>query len=156
MKTTRTVAAIAAACLLSVVIGFSTGCASLGKLMTPAAVPFVQVAVDVAVAAAVGTDPAAQKTKASQIKAIAQQLLLVDQGEAVTLTALQAIVNAKVASLNLPPADVAAAMLLTQALTDAVTAEISTATQGAVSPATQVAIAQVLNDVISATTAFGA
>ena len=131
------------------------GCATLSKITTPTAQPFVQAAVAVAVATAVGTNVASQKAKALQIKGIAQQLLAVDEGATVPLTQLESLVNAKILAMKLPQGDVLAAELLTAALTAAVQAEITGATNGAVSPTTQAAVATILNDVITATAAYG-
>lgn len=132
-----------------------SGCSTLSKLTTPTAQPYIQAAVAVAVAVAVGTDSASQKAKALQIKGIAQQLLAVDQGATVPLTQLEAIVDAKIALLNLPASDVLAAQILMAAVSSAVQLEIQSVTSGAVTPTTQAAVAAVLNDVITATAAYG-
>jgi hypothetical protein len=144
-------AASAAACLVAL-----SGCAVLSKLTTPAAAPFVQVAVDAAVAGAVGTNPAIAKTKAVKIKAIAQQALAADSGTTATLAAVEGVVNAQILKLNLPPADVAAAQLLTATLTVVIQNQLSSPSASGVTASTQVAIAQVLQDVILATSAYGA
>jgi hypothetical protein len=144
-------AAAAAACIVAL-----SGCAFVSKLSTPAAAPFVQVAVDAAVAGAVGTNPAIAKVKAARIKAIAQQALAADSGTTATLAAVEGVVNAQLVKLNLPPADLAAAQLLTATLTAVIQQQLSSPSAGAVTAQTQVAIAQVLQDVILATSAYGA
>lgn len=141
--------AVMLACLVSTVATLSA-CSTLAKLVTPGAQPFVAAAADVAVATAVS-----KGISAKQIKSIAQEVLAVDQGEAVTLTSIQAFVNTKIAGLNLPAGDVAASQILLAALSEAVQQEISSA-QGKITPTTQAAIAEVLNDVIVACAAYGA
>ena len=131
------------------------GCTTLSKITTPTAQPYIQAAVAVAVAIAVGNNATTEKAKALQIKGIAQQVLAVDEGATVPLTQLESVVNAKIAAMKLPAADVYAAQILMAALTAAVQAEISGATSGAVSPTTQAAVAAILNDVITATAAYG-
>jgi hypothetical protein len=145
-------AASLAACALALL----SGCSFISKLTTPAAAPFVQVAVDAAVAVAVGTNQAVAKVKASQIKAIATQALAADTGTTATLSAIESVVNAQILKLNLPAGDVAAAQLLTATLTAVIQSELSSPKASAVTAQTQVAIAQVLNDVILATSAYGA
>jgi hypothetical protein len=133
-----------------------SGCATLAKLITPAAQPFLQVSVDVAVATAVGNNAATQKARAVQIKAIAADVLTLDTGTQVALSAIQAVVNAKVVALHLPPADLAAAQLLTATLSAVIQTKLNGTAAGQVTAATQVAISDVCNDVISATSAYGA
>lgn len=129
------------------------GCTTLGNLATPAASPFVQIAVDVGVATAVGVGPAAH-AKAVGISAAAQAALAVDQGNAVTLTVIEAAINAQIAKLNLPPADKLAFGVLTQTLGAIVTQSLSGGAvmtpAGTVTSKAQVAIALVLQDVIAA------
>lgn len=132
------------------------GCATLAKVITPAAQPFLQVSVDVAVATAVGSNAATQKSRAAQIKTIATEVLTLDTGTEVALSAVEAAVNAKIAALNLPPADLAAAQLLTATLAAVIQTKLNTSTAGAVTQTTQVAISDICNDVISATSAYGA
>lgn len=139
---------------LLAVTGLS-GCATLGKIFTPTAAPYVQVAVDVAVAAAVGTDSTTQVAKATRIKVIAQQLLAADSSSTATLSAIEVVLNAKLVSLNLPAGDLAAAELLTNTLAAVVQAQLSNPDTAAKLGTAQVQIALVLNDVITATSAYG-
>jgi hypothetical protein len=132
-----------------------SGCATLAKIVTPAAQPFLQVAVDVAVATAVGNDASVQKVRAARIKAIAVEVLTLDTGTQVALSAIEAAVNAKIATLNLPPIDLAAAQLLTSTLTAVIQAKLDATPAGAVTATTQVAISDICNDVISAVSAYG-
>jgi hypothetical protein len=128
------------------------GCQSLGKLVTPNGQLITQTAVYVAVGAAVGSDPTTEKVKAGQIKSIATQVLALDQGQSVAIAAIEAAVTAKLATMNLPPPDMLAAQLLMATLATLVQNQLNA---GAASPTAQVAIAQVLNDVITATAAYG-
>jgi len=143
--------------LASLLLFGCSGCSFISKLATPGAQPYVQAAVDIAVAQAVGTDPTVWKEKAGQIKTIATEVLAVDQGSVVPLTQLEAFVNTKIQALKLPPGDVAAAQVLMAALSTAVQLEIQNLnTKGNVTDQTQAAVAQILNDVITATAAYGA
>lgn len=132
-----------------------SGCANLASVLTPASQPFLQVAVDAAVAGAVGSDASTQKAKALKIKTIATEVLTIDTGTQVALSAVEAAVNAKIATLNLPPADLVAAQLLTATLAAVIQTKLNTSTAGAVTQTTQVAIADIANDVISACSAYG-
>lgn len=132
-------------------------CATLSKITTPAAQPYIQAAVDVAVATFIGTNPPEQKPRAIQIKAIAQEVLALDEGSVLPITQIEGFVNSKIAALRLPPADVAAAQLLMAAITTTVQVEIQNlSTHGNVTNNTQAAVAQILTDVITATAAYGA
>lgn len=126
-----------------------TACASLGKAITPASQIVIDGAADVAVATAV------QKgIPAAQIKAVATQLLALDNGSA-ALAAIESAVNTIVAKQHLPPGDVAAVQLLTQSLTAAVNLKLSAPAAAGVTGSTQVAIADVLNAVIQACSFYG-
>lgn len=126
------------------------GCATLASIVTPAAAPFVQAAVDVAVATAV------QKgVPAAQIKSIAAQVLAADTGTQVALIAVEEIINGKLVALNLPAADLAAGEILTATLTGVIQLELSGTAASAVTSQTQVAVSQLMNDVIIATSAYG-
>jgi len=138
-----------------VALAMLSGCTTLGKVITPAAQPFLQVAVDVAVSQAVGTNPATQKANALKIKNIATQVLAVDTSTQTALSAVEQVVNAKIALLNLPPADLAAAQLLTATLEAVIQTQLQTTTAGAVTATTQVAVADIAQDVITAASAFG-
>jgi len=127
-----------------------SGCATLAKVFNPTAQPFVQAAVDVAVATAV------QKgIPAAKIKSLAQQVLAADIGTTVALTAIEKIINQKIIALNLPLADLAAAEILTSTLTGVIQLELSGTAASAVTAQTQVAVADICNDLIVATAAYG-
>lgn len=127
-----------------------TGCATIAKVLTPTAQPFVQAAVDVAVATAV------QKgISAAQIKSIAGQVLAADTGTQVALNAIEEIVNGKIVALHLPPADLAASQVLTATLEGVIQLELSGTAATAITAQTQVAVADLMNDVIIATAAYG-
>jgi hypothetical protein len=135
---------------MTVVIGVLAlaqfGCA----LFTPSGAPFLQASVDAAVAAAV------QKgVPAAKIKSIAQQVLAADTGTQVALGAIETLVNAKIAALNLPPADQAAALILTSTLEGFVQIALSGTTASKVTAQTQVDIADICNDLITATALYG-
>lgn len=150
--TFRTMALVSAAAAIVAL----AGCAELSKLTTPAAQPFVQVAVDAAVGLAVGNDAATQKVRATQIKSIATQVLQADSGTSATLAALEGVVNAKLATLKLPAADMAAAQLLTATLAAVIQSQLSSSTAASsVTAQTQVAVSQIMNDVINATSVYG-
>lgn len=131
-----------------------SACAGLAAFIAPAAQPFEQAAVTVAVASAVGTNPATQGARANQISGIAAQLLSIDNGATATLPLLESVVNAQIASLHLLPADVAVAQILTASLAAAIQAQITADTKGAISPNAQIAISTVLGWVITATKSY--
>jgi hypothetical protein len=137
--------------LLASLFASLCGCSFLGNLVTPTVVPWLQIAVDVAVAQVVQNN----KAKAIQVKAIAQQVLAADSGTNVALAEIETLVNAKIAALKLPPADLAAAQLLAATLEAVVQAKLTSATGAGVTAATQVAVATLCNDVILATSAYG-
>ncbi len=126
-----------------------TGCAAAGKLITPTAVMVTQGVADVAVATAVS-----KGIPAAKIKLIAQQLLALDNSNS-ALSAIEAALNAQIVALHLPPGDVAAMQILTSSLTAAVNAKLGSGTAGSVNSNTQVAIADVLNAVLQATSFYG-
>jgi hypothetical protein len=131
-----------------------TACAGLSNLLAPSALPLEQAAVGAAVYTAEtanGASAADQVARAAKINAIAKQVLAIDTGTNSALADIELIVNAKVAQLNLPPADLLVAQLLTASLGQAIQSQLAITTKGAVSPQTQVAIAQVLNWVIADT-----
>jgi hypothetical protein len=141
---------ISSAIVMTLVCLTMMACSTLSKLTTPAAQPFVQAAVDVAVATAI------QKgIPAAQIKSIAQQVLAADSGTTVALGAVQALVLQKIAALKLPPADAVAAQLLVATLNGIIQVQLSGATAQKITAETQVAIADLFNDVIVATSAYG-
>jgi hypothetical protein len=120
-----------------------TGCTTMQKVFSPNAAPYVTAAVDVAVATA-----ESKGVPATQINSIAKQALAADTGAGASLAAVTALVNAQVAKLNLPPADLAAVQILEVALTAAVQQQIGQNPNVAVA---QADVAQLLNAVISAT-----
>lgn len=135
-------AAVAVLALLSGV-GLS-GCATVeGYFASPAAAPVIETVVLLAV----GT--AEQKgVKAADINRIAKIALAADSGTSATLATVSAAVNAELATLNLPAADLAAANILEAAITAQV--QIQAAKNPDVAT-TEANIATVLNYVIQAT-----
>jgi hypothetical protein len=136
------------------------GCASLGNMITPTTVLVSQIAIDAAVGAVAGPDTIVGKAKAASIKTVASQLLAIDQGSNVAIAALQAALTAKIAALALSPADALAANSLVIAIDQMVQNMIakpasSTSTTPAVAPTAQVAVAQILQEVINACAAYG-
>lgn len=130
--------------LCAFLIGVSlTGCATLQKVFSPNAAPYVTAAVDVAVATAESKGISAEK-----INSVAKQALAADTGSSAPLAAVVALVNAQVAKLNLPAGDLAAVQILEVALTAAVQQQIGQNPNVAVA---QADVAQVLNAVIAAT-----
>jgi hypothetical protein len=120
-----------------------TGCATMQKVFSPNATPYVTAAVDVAVATA-----ESKGVPAAKINSIAKQALAADTGAGASLAAVMALVNAEVAKLNLPAADLAAVQILEVALTSAVQQQIGQNPNVAVA---QADVAQLLNAVIAAT-----
>ncbi len=120
-----------------------TACATMQKAFSPNAAPYVTAAVDVAVATA-----ESKGVQAVKINAIAKQALAADTGAGASLAAVTALVNAQVAKLNLPAADLAAVQILEVALTAAVQQQIGQNPNVAVA---QADVAQLLNAVIAAT-----
>jgi hypothetical protein len=137
--------------LLAVALTALTACAGLSNLLAPSAMPLQQAAVGAAVFTAETANhatPAEQVARAVTINKIAKAILAVDQNSNMALADVEVIVNAKVQALNLPAADLLVAELLTNALGQAVQAQLAVTTKGAVSPQTQVAIATVCNWII--------
>lgn len=142
--------------LLSVSALGLPACATLAKVFTPSSAPYVQVAVDLAVAAAVGSDATTQKANAAKIKSIAQQALAATSSSSTTVAALEGLLNQKLAALNLSPGDLAAAELLTATLAGVLQAEIAnSASAGNIAQTTTLDIQTVLSDVVAATAAYG-
>ena len=138
---TSTAAPVLLCCIL--VASTLTGCATMQKVFSPSAAPYVTAAVDVAVATA-----ESKGVSAAQINSIAKQALAADTGAGASLAAVTALVNAQVAKLNLPAGDLAAVQILEVALTAAVQQQIGQNPNVAVA---QADVAQLLNAVISAT-----
>lgn len=121
-----------------------SACASLTSFFSSPTGQAVAIAsVDIAVATA------EQKgVKATDINRIAKLALAADSGVSGTLGALSALVNAQIAQLNLPPADLAAAQILEIALSAAIQSKLEGNTDLAFA---QAQVAQVLNAAIAAT-----
>jgi len=134
------------------------GCASLGKLVTPNSVLISQIGFDVAVGAACGPDTVAGRAKALAIKTIASELLAVDTGSSVPLSLLQATLQTKIAALSAANPGEALAANEVLVIVSQIVANLTTPSAGAkpvaASTAT-VAIATVLQQIISATGAYG-
>jgi hypothetical protein len=123
------------------------GCA----LFTPQGAPFLQGSVDAAVAAAV------QKgIPATKIKSFAQQILAADTGTQVALGAIESLINAKIAAMNLPAGDTAAAQILASTLEGFIQLGLSTTAASKITAQTQVDVADICNDLITATALYGA
>lgn len=131
------------------------GCATLGKVFTPANAPVLQAGVDVAVALAVGNDPLAQKAKALVIKTIALQVAADASNPAATIATLEANLNARVMKLAPNPLDAAAFMALSASLQAFLNGKITAATNGVITPQTAVDITALANDVATAASFFG-
>jgi hypothetical protein len=105
---------------------------------------YIQDAVDVAVLVA-----STQGVSSAELHTIAQAALAADNGAVSTLAELQTLLNQQIAKLHLPAADQAAINIFTAALSGALAAKIgnnSTVQQA------QAIIADLLNDIIAATT----
>ena len=96
-------------------------------------------------------DPTTQHARAVKINTIAKQVLAIDQNTSMALVDVEAIVDAKIATLNLPAPDLIVANMLTAALGQALSAQLALTTKGAISPQTQIAIADVCNWIITDT-----
>lgn len=131
-----------------------TACAGLSNLLAPSAMPLEQAAVGAAVYTAETANkatPAEQVARAATINKIAKAVLAADTNTSMALADVELIVNAKVSALGLAPADMLVAQLLTASLGQAIQAQLAVTTKGAVSPQTQVAIADVCNWIIADT-----
>lgn len=127
--------------------GSLTACSTLPSATTvltaPAYAPYVEAAVDVAVATA-----ESRGITAAQINAIARQAFVADQSASASLAAISSVVTAEIAKLKLPAADQAAIDIVLTALS----ASVQTQLQANPTVAqVQVAAAVVINDVIAAT-----
>jgi hypothetical protein len=125
------------------------GCSLFAKLESPAAQPFDALAVAVGVDALVGTNTATQAARAASIKAIASEILAVDQGTQASLSTLESVAAAKVQARNLPPGDAAAAQLLIASLSAAVNTYVGKLGSNAKVNEVQVDVAAVLGWVIA-------
>lgn len=128
--------------MLGALVGLH-GCATLSKLTSPSAAPYITAAVDVAVATA-----EAKGVPAAQINSVAKQALAADAGSAATLATVTTVVNAQLVKLKLPAGDLAAATILEDALTVAIQAQVGANPNVATA---QAVIADVLQSVIAAT-----
>jgi hypothetical protein len=139
---------------LALVVAALSACAGLATFVSPAAMPLEQAAVGAAVFTTISANkasPAVQAERAQRINAIAKQVLALDKNSSMAIVDVEIIVNSKIASLNLPPADLLLAQLLTASLGQALQAQLAVTTKGAISPQTQVAIADVCSWVIADT-----
>lgn len=137
-------ATVIAVALGLMVLSALTACTTLSNFFgSPTGTAVATAAVDVAVATA------EQKgVTAAQINSIAKTALAADSGTAATLSAVSSVVNAQLAKLKLPAADLAAAQILEDALAVAIQAQIGANPNVATA---QAAIADVLNAAIAAT-----
>lgn len=135
-------AAVAVLALLSV--GGLSGCATVeGFFASPASAP----AVESVVLIAVGTAESKGIT-AAEINKVCKVALAADSGTGATLATVAAAVNAELATLNLPAADLAAANILEAALSAAIQAKIGSNADVAT---TEANVATVLAVAINAT-----
>lgn len=140
--------------LIALALVALTACAGLSNLLAPSAMPLEQAAVGAAVFTAETANHATvveQTARAVTINKIAKEVLAVDTNSSMALADVEIIVNAKIATLNLPAADMLVAALLTNALGQAVQAQLAVTTKGAISPQTQVAVATVCGWIIADT-----
>ena len=141
-----------------------SGCAQLTalekKITSPNGQVVSQITVDLAVGAVVGSGSDA-KSKAANIKAVAQKVLAADQGTTVALSALVAVANSQIATLKLSPAEQAGATLLVSTLSALAANALAPPAAGGTNAAStavadvQVVVAQLLNDVITACGGYG-
>lgn len=132
-----------------------SGCATLGKVFTPANAPVLQAGVDIAVALAVGNDVSTQKAKALAIKTIALQVAAAAGNPQVTVATLEASLNAAILKLAPNALDAAAFMALSSTLQGFLNAKIQAVPNGAITAETLVDIATLANDVATAASFFG-
>lgn len=150
MRTLRNVTSFAAGVLIACFIAACmNGCSLIHKLESPVAQPFDAIAVAVGVDALIGTNPVTQAARAASIKAIASEILAVDQGTLATLATLESVAAAKVQARNLPPGDAAAAQLLIAGLSAAVNTYVGKLGSNARVNEIQVDVAAVLGWVIA-------
>ena len=139
---------------LLLILTATSGCAYTSQLIAPSSLPLEQAAIGAAVFTAVSAnkaDAATQTARAAKINAIAKQILAADSGVNMALSDVEIIVNARIQQLNLPPADAIVADMLVQALGQALQQQLALSTKGAISPTTQLAVAQVCNWIIADT-----
>lgn len=136
----KVVSVVAMLCVSLGLFQMLYGCATLTK---PEAQPYVKAAVDIAVATA-----ETKGVTAAQINSIAKQALAADNGSAASLAAINELINAQLAKLSLPPADIAAIQILETALSAAVQAQIG---QNPNLAQAQAAVAEFINEAIAIT-----
>lgn len=126
---------------------FLPGCATVAKinaaLTSPAAQPYIEAAMDVAVATA-----ESKGVTAAQINSIATAALAADKSTAATLATVSGVVNSGLAKLNLPAGDMAAVAILEIAIDAAIDQKVGANPTVA---QTQAAAATVLQALIAAT-----
>jgi hypothetical protein len=151
---TRNFAIFLASVAALVAVFAMTGCAGLATLVSPSAMPLEQAAVGAAVFTTISNGKASVETqtaRAARINAVAKQVLAIDQKSSMALVDVETIINAKLQSLNLPPADLLLGQMLVATLGQALQAQVAVTSKGALSPQTQIAIADVCNWVIADT-----
>lgn len=130
--------------VISIAAPMLTACTTVqGFFASPAAPVVVTVGVDVAVAAA-----EQHGVKASDINRIAKIALAANASTSASLGAVAGVVNAEIATLNLPPLDVAAADALEAVISQVIQAKVGNNPDLA---AAQADVSQVLQAVITAT-----
>lgn len=134
-----------------------SGCADFSSFIgSPAAVQVVAPdVINLAVAATIGTNKATVVARAQKIKDIAS-IILVDETALTSLPTLEADINAQIAKLNLPGADLILAQQLAAALEIAANVYLTGTGKTAIVATASVAISTVLNQVIAEAKAFGA
>lgn len=138
-------AAPVAAAALVLCMGFGlSGCATVeGFFASPASTPVIESVVLIAVGTAESKGIAA-----AEINKVCKVALAADSGTGATLATVAAAVNAELATLNLPAADLAAANILEAALSAAIQAKIGSNADVATAQAN---VATILAAVIAAT-----
>lgn len=138
------VAAVMACLIVLGSVSGLSGCETVqGFFASPVAPVVITVGVDVAVAAA-----EQHGVKASDINRIAKIALAANSSTTATLEVVSGVVNAEIATLNLPPLDAAAAQALELVVNETIQAKLA----GNADLATaQADVAQVLQSVIVAT-----
>lgn len=136
----KVVSVVAMMCVSLGLFQMLYGCATLTK---PEAQPYIKAAVDIAVATA-----ETKGVTAAQINSIAKQALAADAGSAASLAEVNTLINAQLAKLSLPPADIQALQILETALSAAVQAQIGTNPNLAQA---QAAVAEFINEAIAIT-----
>lgn len=149
------------ALLVTLAVCGLVACSTLQKATTnPVSASAIEAAIDLGVGTYIqqtAKTPADQAAKAAQISAIASAVEGALTGDQATLAALDQVLRAKIAAAHLPPADQAAALILTQMIQSIVLQEIQ-GTAGQTPPLSAdqvVAVKVVLDDVIQAASFYG-